>query len=225
MTLTLVTSSNPPAATYKFTNEMISGKTYTFLASDGFSGTITFNANGTSTATSSDGPSTPSWLINASGQLKLTHSDGSSDVLTPTSSSTTVIPCTDQYTDPAHPADNGTSTMTLTLVTNVNPPAVYKFTNEMISGKTYTFLGSDGFSGRITFNANGTSTATTTNGPSTPSWLINVSGQLKMTHSDGSSDVLTPTSSSTTVIPCTDQYTDPAHPADNGTSTLTLTLV
>lgn len=221
MTMTLV---NPTAPTYKFTNDMISGKTYTFLASDGFSGTINFNANGTSTATTTNGAATPSWTIIATGQLKLTHSDSSSDVLTPTSSSTTVIPCTDQYTDPANPADNGTTTITLTLVTSSNPPVVYKFTTEMISGKTYIFLSSDGSSDTVTFNANGT---TTVSGYSsaTPSWIINASGQLKITHSDGSSELLTPTSSSTTVIPCTDQYTDPAHPADNGTSILTLTLV
>jgi hypothetical protein len=211
---------NATPGIYKFTNAMLSGNTYNINGD--LTGKYIFHTDGTVVATYPSGTETKSWTINSLGQLVLS-SGGNTQVLTPASNSTTVIPCNIQFTNQVNPANNGNGGITLTLV---DPNAsTYKFTNDMISGKTYTFLSSDGFSGTITFNANGTSTAITTNGAATPSWIINSSGQLKLTHSDSSSDVLTPTSSSKTVIPCIDQYTDPLHPADNGTSTMTLTAV
>ncbi|MDD2899995.1 MAG: carboxypeptidase-like regulatory domain-containing protein [Desulfuromonadaceae bacterium] len=206
----------------KFTAPMFSGKTYSFVISDGRSGTVTINSDGTANATTTNGNSTSSWVINSSGQLKITHSDNTYDLLTLTSSSATTITAIDQWVNPALPSDNWTGTITLTLGGSAPPSG---FTSAMISGKTYSFVDSSGFSGTVTFNSDGTANATTTSGTSTPSWVINSSGQLKITHSDNTYDVLTITSSSATVITAIDQYVDPALPSDNWTGTMTLTLM
>lgn len=213
-------NDSSPAVTYKFTTEMFSGNSFTVVSSDGFNGTSTFNPNGDVTNVSTGGTSVSTWQILSSGQLKVTHTDGSYDVVTRTNSSTTTITGTDQYTDPLRPSDNRTSTMTITPIT-----PVYKFTTEMVSGKSFAIVSSDGFNGTATFNSNGNVTTVSTSGTSVSTWSINSSGQLRVAHTDGSYDVFTRTNSSTTTITGTDQYTDPAHPSDNSTLTMTLTLI
>lgn len=160
-----VSAAPPYTAPLSFTVAMISGKTFT----EGTANTVTFNANGTMTA--SDTTDTLAWSVNASGQIVVVDS---------TSNTRTTVSLISGTVDSvmnislAH-SDGTTETSTFTVKAPSAPSN--GFTVTMVSGKTFT----EGSVNTVSFNANGTLIASDTTDALT--WSVNSSGQIVVDNS------------------------------------------
>ena len=183
-----------PAPVNMFTASMISGNTFNSSDTNGNTGVGTFNANGTMTGTN-----TGTWVINASGQLVLTVSDGNVATFTLTGVAGTV------YTASESVSNGNKATMTFT---QMSAPVVSNgFTTAMVSGKSFNFITSSGGVGTTAFNPNGTFTISGIGGTLPGTWSINASGKLIETFSArGEVDTCTLTGSSATTLVISDSY-------------------
>ncbi len=157
---TTLTQYQAPAPASGFTTAMLSGKTFI----EGTSNTLTFNANGTLSA--SDTTDTLTWSVNSSGQVVVHDAtENSNTTVTAVSGSIATV-----LTISLAHSDGTSESSTLTLY--VAPTPASPFTTAMLSGKTFT----EGTANTLTFNANGTLSASDTTDALT--WSVNSSGQV-----------------------------------------------
>lgn len=197
-----------------FTTAMISGKNFDFVSSDS-SGSITFNADHTLSAThsaaSGGGTSGGTWFINSSGQLITTFiADSGTYTSTITSSTATSITITQSWTKPS---GIGSGTMTFTVASTT--PETKVFTTVMINGRWFNYTTPDS-SRTISFNSN----KTFSSGSQSGTWSINSSGQLILSFSDNSIYTLTLTASTATSLTSTEFW---AKSSGNGSDSIIFT--
>jgi hypothetical protein len=155
---TLTVSPASATTSVVFTTAALSGKSFT----EGQGNTLTFNANGTFTA--SDTSNALTWTVNSAGQV-VVHNATNNTNTTVTAVSGSLS--TGMKISIAN-SDGTTESSTMTE----NAAAAVGFTTAMLSGKSFT----EGQSNTLTFNSNGTLIASDTTNALT--WTVNSAGQI-----------------------------------------------